>query len=83
MKDRVSEELKTATFHVDLTCEDAIFYADPNDVQAVIGRLQQHHNLTDVTLLKGGLSSESSPRLPVETGRYGNRIYWNAWTASM
>lgn len=65
MKDRVSEELKIATFRVDLTCEDAIFYTDPNDVQAMIGRLQQHHNLTDVTLLEGGLFVRKQPAAPL------------------
>lgn len=80
MKDQLWGVLGNATFQVDLTAEDAVFYADPNNVQAVIGRLQQHHNLTNATLLGDGPSSESSPRFPsegfrIEEDSYGPLIH--------
>ncbi|KAI0254121.1 hypothetical protein BJV78DRAFT_1280509 [Lactifluus subvellereus] len=75
MEDRLRGELKHATFQVDLTAEDAVFYADPNYVQAVIDRLQQHHNLTNVTLLGDDPSSESSPRFPSEGFRMEKDSY--------
>jgi hypothetical protein len=39
-------------------------HADLNDVQAVLDRLQGHYNLTSNTLLHGGTSSETNPRIP-------------------
>jgi len=65
MKDLIEEELKTATFFVDLTAEDGVFYADPSNVQAVLERLQgPPHYITPDTLLGDHPSSQTSPRLP-------------------
>jgi hypothetical protein len=50
MMARVTEELKNATYRVDLTVEGAILHADPDIVKAVIDYLESHHNLTHGTL---------------------------------
>lgn len=64
MKSIMAEELKGATYKVDLTGEDAIFHANPDTVQAVLRRLQSHHHLTASSLTTAGQSSSAKPRLP-------------------
>ena len=68
---RVTDELKDATYKVDLTARGAILYADPNIVNAVIDCLQSYHNISHGTLnLPPGTanprskSSATDPRLP-------------------
>jgi hypothetical protein len=68
---QVTDELKNATYKVDLTAEGAILHADPNIVKAVIDHLESHHRLTHGTLkLPPGTanprskSSATNPRLP-------------------
>ena len=66
MKNLMMKELSCATFFVDLTNQDAIFYADSNNVQEVLDHLQQRrYNLTSNTLLGGGESSETNTRFPL------------------
>jgi len=48
--DRLLKGLRGATFCVDLTAQGAIFYAEPNDVRAVLDRIQQQYHLTTDTL---------------------------------
>jgi hypothetical protein len=72
MRARVIDELKNATYRVDLTAERAILHADPNIVKAVIDCLESRHDLTHITTLKlpPGIanprneSSATNPRLP-------------------
>jgi hypothetical protein len=64
MKDLIMKELRCATFFVDLTAQNAVFYADPQHVEAVLCRLRGHYNLTLDTLLVDVPSSENSPRFP-------------------
>jgi hypothetical protein len=45
MKNLMMKELSCATFFVDLTNQDAIFYADSNNVQEVLDHLQRRYNL--------------------------------------
>jgi Fungal protein kinase len=68
---RVTDELKNATYRVDLTAEGAILHTDPNTVKAVIDCLESHHKLTHETLkLPLGTanprskSSATNPRFP-------------------
>ncbi|KAF8486618.1 hypothetical protein F5888DRAFT_206999 [Russula emetica] len=68
---QVTDELKNATYRVDLTAEGAILHADPNIVKAVIDHLESRHKLTHGTLkLPPGTanprskSSATDPRLP-------------------
>ena len=61
VKDIIEEELKDATYYVDLTTEDGILYADPKTVEAVTNNL----GTTFEALTSGGDSSSSNPRLPV------------------
>jgi hypothetical protein len=42
MKSQILREFKRATFLVDLTAEGALFHADSDTVQAVLGRLRDH-----------------------------------------
>jgi hypothetical protein len=63
MKARM-DELKGATYQVDLTAEGAIFRADTEIVQTVVNRLRNDHNLTTETLTAEGHSSPTNPRLP-------------------
>lgn len=58
------DELKGATYQVDLTAEGAFFHVDTEIVQAVLNRLRSDHNLTAETLTTGGHSSPANPRLP-------------------
>ncbi|KAF8491081.1 hypothetical protein F5888DRAFT_1078011 [Russula emetica] len=60
MKALLEAELEGATYYVDLTAKDAIFYADPGTVQAVIDSLET----TFQTLTSGGDSSATDPRFP-------------------
>jgi len=62
--DRLLKGLRGATFCVDLTAQGAIFYAEPNDVRAVLNCIQQQHHLTTDTLFGGGISSDYNPRFP-------------------
>lgn len=71
MMAQVTDELKNATYRVDLTAEGAILHADPNIVKAVIDCLESRHNITHGTLmLPPGIanprskSSATNPRLP-------------------
>jgi hypothetical protein len=60
------DELKGATYQVDLTAEGAIFHVDTKLVQTVLNRLQNDHNLTAETLTADseGHSSAINPRIP-------------------
>ena len=64
MKDRIRKEFKGSTFLVDLSAEGAPFYAHPDSIQAVLGRLSNHYGFTDATLLSDEDSSVDSPRFP-------------------
>jgi hypothetical protein len=71
MMARVTDELKNATYRVDLTTDGAILHADPNIVESVIDCLASRHNLTHGTLQlppgtadPGSTSSATNPRLP-------------------
>ena len=57
----IEDELKDATYYVDLTTEDGILHADPRTVEAVIDSL----GTTFEALTSGGDSSATDPRLPV------------------
>jgi hypothetical protein len=50
----MAEELKGATYQVDLTTEGAVLHADPNTVRTVLDHLRTCHNLTSKTLTSGG-----------------------------
>jgi hypothetical protein len=80
MKARIAEELKGATFHVDLTAEGAIFHADTNVVEDVLLSLESRHKITVKSLTAGGKSSSAHPRFPrrgfkVEGHSYGPLIH--------
>ena len=62
----IEEELRGATYHVDLTAEDGILRADPGIVESVNNSLQA----TFQALTSGGRSSVTKPRLP--TDRFSN-----------
>jgi hypothetical protein len=64
MKAKVTEELKGATFQVDLTAEDAIFHADTKTVEAVLDSLRSRYKITAKSLTAKGKSSEAHPRFP-------------------
>jgi hypothetical protein len=79
---RVTDELKNATYRVDLTTEGAILHTDPNTVKAVIDCLESHHKLTHETLkLPPGTanprskSSATNPRLPSDGFKDENDSY--------
>ncbi|KAI9444822.1 hypothetical protein H4582DRAFT_1911556 [Lactarius indigo] len=55
------QELKSATFSVDLTSRGASLQADPDDVQKVFDHL---HNVTYTTLFGDRESTEEVPQLP-------------------
>ena len=61
MKKNIENELRGATFHVDLTAEGGILHADPGIVDAVIDELI---GTTFPVLTSGGTSSETCPRFP-------------------
>ena len=61
MKKKIENELRDATFHVDLTAEGGILYANPRIVDAVIDELI---GTTFPVLTSGGTSSATCPRLP-------------------
>jgi len=61
MKALIEDELRGATYHVDLTNEDGILHADPTIVEAVNDSLRT----TFQVLTSGGSSSTTNPRLPV------------------
>ena len=61
MKNKMENELRGATFHVDLTAEGGILHADPGIVDAVIDELI---GTTFPVLTSGGTSSATSPRFP-------------------
>jgi hypothetical protein len=65
MKNRIRREFKGSTYLVDLSAEEAIFYAHPDRIQAVLGRLRHHYGLTDATLLSDEDSSVDNPRFPL------------------
>jgi hypothetical protein len=46
MKDLMAEELRNAMFEVNLTSENAVFFADPFIVHATLERLREQHDLT-------------------------------------
>ncbi|KAH8992032.1 hypothetical protein EDB92DRAFT_1816151 [Lactarius akahatsu] len=65
MKEKVFNELKSATFTVDLTTQGGPLQANPDDVQMVVGHLQHNYGLTCETLIDDSQSStEAAPRLP-------------------
>ena len=60
MKGQREDELRGATYYVDFTTEEGVFYADPRTVEAVIRDLLP----TFQALTSGGASSPTDPRLP-------------------
>ena len=50
MMAQVTDELKNATYRVDLTVEGAILHADPNFIKVVLDCSESHHNFTHGTL---------------------------------
>ena len=62
MKTLLESELSDATYHVDLTTEDGILYADPRIVEAVNDRLRP----TFRALTSRGGSSATNPRFPAK-----------------
>jgi hypothetical protein len=60
MKALIEKELRGATYHVYLTTEDGILYADPRTVEVVIESLRT----TFRALTSGGDSSATDPRFP-------------------
>ena len=71
MKALVEDELKSATYYVDLTAEDAILHADPRIVEAVMDSLRT----TFQTLTSGGVSSATNPRFPLNGFTLESRSY--------
>jgi hypothetical protein len=71
MKALMEDELREATFHVDLTAEDGILHADPKIVEAVNDSLRT----TFQALTAGGRSSVASPRFPVKRFSRETRSY--------
>ena len=65
MKVRIEDELKGATFHVDLTTGNSILPVDSTVVENVIDHLLP----TFQELTSGGESSATNPRFPVEGSR--------------
>ena len=57
-------KFKGAIFLIDLTAEGAPFHADSNSVQVVLGRLRDHYDTTNTTLLSDNDSSVDRPRFP-------------------
>ncbi len=66
MKGAIFDEFSHAKFLVDLTREGAPLQANGRDVQNVLRRLRDHHNLTHTTLLGEGHSTQAIPRFPSE-----------------
>ncbi|KAI9435686.1 hypothetical protein H4582DRAFT_615904 [Lactarius indigo] len=64
MKEKIFEELESATFTVALTAWGGSLQADPHDVQMVADYLQHNINLTHNTLFSDSVSTEAVPRLP-------------------
>ncbi|KAH9163309.1 hypothetical protein EDB89DRAFT_562696 [Lactarius sanguifluus] len=60
----ILRKFSDATFFVDLTAEGAPLQAGSSDVQEVLNRLRDHHNITHATLLGNDHSTEDAPRLP-------------------
>ena len=67
----IEDELKDATYYVDLTTEDGILHADPRTVEAVIESL----GTTFEALNSGGDSSATDPRLPVNGFHHQSQSY--------
>ncbi|KAH9081658.1 hypothetical protein EDB83DRAFT_2670046 [Lactarius deliciosus] len=61
IKDKIFQELKGATFSVDLTTRGAPLQADPDDVQKVFDHLRE---VTYTTLFSDENSTKDIPRLP-------------------
>ena len=60
---QVLEELKDATFTVDLTAHGAPLQADPDDIQRVLDHLRDNCRLTHITLFADDKSTKDVPRL--------------------
>ena len=71
MRALIENELKGATYYVDLTAEDGILHADPRTVEAVVDGL----GTTFQALTAGGDSSATDPRFPVNGFRHEYRSY--------
>ena len=71
MTAQIEDELKRATYHVDLTTEGGILHADPRTVEAVLDGLQT----TFQALTSGGDSSATDPRFPVNGFPHGRQSY--------
>jgi hypothetical protein len=64
MQAAILEELKDATFTVNLTAQGAPLQADPDDVQKVFGYLRDNCRLTHMTLFADDKLTKGVPRLP-------------------
>ncbi|KAH9048839.1 hypothetical protein EDB84DRAFT_126792 [Lactarius hengduanensis] len=64
MKEKIFEELKSATFTVDLTARGGSLQANPDDVQIVVDSLQHNYSLTCGTLISTSMSTVWAPRFP-------------------
>ncbi|KAH9178724.1 hypothetical protein EDB89DRAFT_972780 [Lactarius sanguifluus] len=72
MKDKIFQELKGATFSVDLTTRGAPLQADPDDVQKVFDHVRE---VTYTTLFGDEESTEVVPRLPHHSFKAENESY--------
>ena len=61
MKVLIEDDLKAATYYVDMTTEGGILHADPRTVETMIDGL----GITFQSLTSGGDSSATNPRFPV------------------
>jgi hypothetical protein len=64
MQAAMLNELKDATFTVNLTARGAPLQADPDDIQKVFDHLRDNCRLTHMTLFAGDKSTKDAPRLP-------------------
>jgi hypothetical protein len=71
MKALIEDELKGATYYVDLTTDDGILHADPRTVEAVIDSL----GTTFQALTSGGDSSATDPRFPENGFSHGSQSH--------
>ena len=71
MKALIENELKGATYYVDLTADDGILHADPRTVETVVDSLRT----TFQALTAGGNSSATDPRLLLNGFRHEPRSY--------
>ncbi|KAH9010942.1 hypothetical protein EDB83DRAFT_379514 [Lactarius deliciosus] len=71
----ILRKFSDATFFVDLTAEGAPLQARSSNLQEVLNRLRDHHNITHATLLGNDHSTEDAPRLPPNGFTVENNSY--------